>query len=359
MSTPPTNPTIRLESVALAVKFLVDPKVSSAPLAKRISFLESKGLTSAEIEAALKEASSSSMASFEPSLPPRPNQLQLELAQSSSSVSQSAISQQQKQPRDWRDLLLAVIGAAGFGVGAWHLATTYILPNLSWPVSQQHKEEQEKLNSSIAAISSALESATKQIQDQTEKLQSVLDASVLEQERSAEEVRLLREELESLKDSLPTLIEKKNASEGPSITDLQSEIKSLKNLLLNRKAFPPLPAVSPIPPPLAYQSTSSSSPPKVNGTLSQNGSNSFGDANADSSNSVDAFLGKFTAGKPAIPAWQLAAASSSSSSSNTTSVSPKKPTPSTLNNVSGYSIQGQSLSESGDGDDEGAESNDL
>jgi peroxin-14 len=54
---------MRSESVALAVRFLSDPKVQTAPLNKRIAFLESKGLTSEEIEEALKKTSSSSASS--------------------------------------------------------------------------------------------------------------------------------------------------------------------------------------------------------------------------------------------------------------------------------------------------------
>ncbi|CAJ0847533.1 3038_t:CDS:2 [Entrophospora sp. SA101] len=47
---------IRTELITPAVNFLKDPKVQSSPLQKRVAFLESKGLTSEEIEEALKQA---------------------------------------------------------------------------------------------------------------------------------------------------------------------------------------------------------------------------------------------------------------------------------------------------------------
>ncbi|KAI9353864.1 peroxisomal membrane anchor protein conserved region-domain-containing protein [Obelidium mucronatum] len=291
---PPSNSTIRPESIALAVKFLSDPKVQSAPLNKRIAFLESKGLTSDEINEAIKRAAAGS--DVAPDLPPRPVYPYPQQQQ-----------QQQGYQRDWRDYSLGLIGLLGFGYGVYHLAQTYIVPNISWPGSAQHKEEQERLETQISSISTALELATKTIQEQTQKLQIVLDTSVAEQERNAEDVRLMRDELESLKDLLPGMM-KPNPGE-PSIADLQSEIKSLKNLLLNRKAFPPIPTSSPIPPPLAYQSST-------------------------------------------IPAWQLATPSNSSSSTSYSAVaarsaSPEKRSPSpqprtTSPSVKGFTVQGQS-----------------
>ena len=54
---PLTKPT-RPDLIETAVKFLQDPQVKSAPLSKRLAFLESKGLTADEINLALLKASS-------------------------------------------------------------------------------------------------------------------------------------------------------------------------------------------------------------------------------------------------------------------------------------------------------------
>ena len=44
--------------IASAVSFLRDPSTAQSPLAQRIGFLESKGLTSQEIELAMQQAAS-------------------------------------------------------------------------------------------------------------------------------------------------------------------------------------------------------------------------------------------------------------------------------------------------------------
>jgi len=47
---------LRENLVSSATSFLKDPKVQKAPLAKRVAFLESKGLTQEEIKEALSRA---------------------------------------------------------------------------------------------------------------------------------------------------------------------------------------------------------------------------------------------------------------------------------------------------------------
>lgn len=47
---------MREDLLAQAISFLMDAKVKSSPLSKRITFLEGKGLTSEEVEEALKRA---------------------------------------------------------------------------------------------------------------------------------------------------------------------------------------------------------------------------------------------------------------------------------------------------------------
>ncbi|KAJ3240835.1 peroxisomal membrane protein pex14 [Chytriomyces hyalinus] len=287
-----SSETIRPESVALAVKFLADPQVAAAPLAKRVAFLESKGLTAAEIDVALRQTATTASrpADTPPPLPTTPPP-QMPAA----------------YKPDWRDYVIGTIGLVGFGYGAFHLIQNYLLPSLSWPNFGQQKESQDRMEAQLAAMANALEVATKTIQDQSNKLKDVLDQSVLEQERSGEEVRGIREELEALKAILPSL-SKSNPSD-PSLADLQSDVKSLKNLLLNRKSFPPIPTQS-TSMPLAYQSSSNGikTSPKRNGDSSED-ERKTDTAPAPILHDVDSFLGKFTAGKPAIPSWQLEPAS--------------------------------------------------
>ncbi|KAJ3342255.1 peroxisomal membrane protein pex14 [Entophlyctis luteolus] len=259
-------------------------------MAKRIAFLESKGLTQAEINEAIAKTSYSATTTATTSLSPAtgppppvpdyPSPVQYAYAQPQPPAAPQ---------RDWRDYTLGLIGAVGFAYGAFHIFQNYIVPNLSWPESPAQKEERQRLES----ISVALAEATKLIQDQNAKLQEVMDANALEQERNAEEVRQMRDDLDSLKKDLPALV-KSSHSESFSISEIQTEIKSLKNLLLNRNAFPPIPSTGKsIPPPLAYQSTSSNAADSLLKRLSDN-----------SSSDDD---GHGTKHASPIPSWQLPA----------------------------------------------------
>ena len=60
----------RHDLIRNAVLFLNDPKVQSSSLTSRITFLESKGLDEAEIQEALRQASSSPSSSSIPPVPP-------------------------------------------------------------------------------------------------------------------------------------------------------------------------------------------------------------------------------------------------------------------------------------------------
>lgn len=58
-ATPPEPPqllSLRSDLILTAVNFLKDPQVKTAPLSKRLAFLEGKGLTSEEIDLALIKA---------------------------------------------------------------------------------------------------------------------------------------------------------------------------------------------------------------------------------------------------------------------------------------------------------------
>ncbi|OMJ27524.1 Peroxisomal membrane protein PER10 [Smittium culicis] len=119
---------LREDVVSSAVRFLSDPKVQSASLAKQVSFLETKGLTSIEIENALKRAK----LDLPTSTSSTSGQLPLPLTTSSSSeltkAPQIAFSQYQNYPAppprpkyDWKDFFIAAVVAGGLGYGIYEL----------------------------------------------------------------------------------------------------------------------------------------------------------------------------------------------------------------------------------------------
>lgn len=126
------------DNVQLAVRFLKDPKVQQATLAKRISFLESKGLSSTEIEAAL--ALSRSDAPAPTSSAPAPTPVQGQAAPTtppplpayppshypSYNYGHMQQMQQQKHGLDWKDYALGTVGAVAVGYGVFSIAKVRI-----------------------------------------------------------------------------------------------------------------------------------------------------------------------------------------------------------------------------------------
>lgn len=76
------------------------------------------------------------------------------------------------------------------------------------------------------------------------------------------------------------MIEKHSATQSSALSDLQSELKSLKTLLLSRQNIP-------------SSSSSNTSPPS--------GTTAGGETNTNTNNAANALLGKGRS----IPAWQM------------------------------------------------------
>jgi len=127
---------LREDMVESAVKFLKDPKVISSPLGKKIAFLESKGLSSEEIQEAISRTSSNTTSSNStpsvkttnshsnhvatvspPPLPPAPYPYQMYPP----GVIVSPPLPHPPSPRqyDWRDYVLGVLAIGGGSYGAY------------------------------------------------------------------------------------------------------------------------------------------------------------------------------------------------------------------------------------------------
>lgn len=124
---------LREDLVSSAVTFLQDPSVASAPLEKRVEFLQSKNLTQEELDAALGRAGNAQpgqvtvQTNYTPQNqhvvqrppPPPPSQGQY------GDYNQYSGYWQQRPPpevprRDWRDyfIMATVMGGVGYGVYA-------------------------------------------------------------------------------------------------------------------------------------------------------------------------------------------------------------------------------------------------
>lgn len=115
---------MREELITSAISFLSDPKVQSAPLAKKVSFLESKGMTSEEIEEAMARVNGKSSGTAATTATP----VSVPQTGSGMMVQQQpgmAMAPPPLPPRpayDWRDIFIAAVLAGGVGYGVWTLA---------------------------------------------------------------------------------------------------------------------------------------------------------------------------------------------------------------------------------------------
>jgi len=106
-------------NVQSAVSFLRDPNVQDSPLAKKVAFLEAKGLNQTEIDTALRLAAASSSSSS-------PSYRQLRAPYPSSSA-YAYPGQQDRMRPDWRDwFIMAVVGG---GVGAVMVSLARVGPS--------------------------------------------------------------------------------------------------------------------------------------------------------------------------------------------------------------------------------------
>ncbi|KAJ3123563.1 peroxisomal membrane protein pex14 [Nowakowskiella sp. JEL0407] len=234
----------REELLSNAVKFLKDPKVQSSPLTKKISFLESKGLTASEIEEALTLSKTDSQpAEYPGSTAPQPpaNYINPNLRVIPPPENQTT----------WKDYVIAAVSVTSLTVGTYTLIKHYVLPHISWPTASALEEDTKKITSSLSVTTSALESVEKetvtlhklveeqslQVSDEIGKLVAVLEELKVQESLRDKELVQIKQEVDEIKEMIPKLIDKSKEHQNSILTDLQSELKSLKTLMLNRRTY--------------------------------------------------------------------------------------------------------------------------
>jgi peroxin-14 len=113
---------MREELITSAISFLSDPKVQSAPLAKKVSFLESKGMTSEEIEEAMARVNGKSSGGAVATTTTTTNMPQGMMVQQQPGMAMAPPPLPPRPSYDWRDIFIAAVLAGGVGYGVWTLA---------------------------------------------------------------------------------------------------------------------------------------------------------------------------------------------------------------------------------------------
>ncbi|CAG8499454.1 2708_t:CDS:2 [Acaulospora colombiana] len=286
---------VRQDLVKSAVNFLKDPQVQNSPLQKRVAFLESKGLTTNEIEEAIRQVKDGGNNELSAAV------VGLSQAPVQPVPTQVALAPPPPVPRlDWRDFFIGAVLIGGIGYAIVEVAKKYIGPLLRTPTADELERDKQFLSDQFTITSETLDIvkadtkvARKNIDEQSsriketlETLDSLLKDMKVQEGKRDNDLKNLKEDVDAIRNLIPKLIERSKESQAQSLTELQSELKSLKSLLTNRRS-----SVERSPINEALTSASSTIPTTTNVT----------------SPTVISPLpfSSVASGRPSIPAWQM------------------------------------------------------
>lgn len=306
---------VRQDMVASAVSFLSDPKVQSSSMSQRVSFLESKGLRPNEIDEAIRQAGQapaggpSGYASYAAG-PPAPY-----YAGGPPYGAYPGAAQAQQQGRDWRDWFIMAVVSGTIGYGVISLAKKYLMPHLQPPNANVLEADLDSLTAKYDEVASqlqALDAQTLAVKQGLDEQKAEVEQSIKEVEDCVKSVRenekrrdgeldRIKDDVEGIRKELTSLFEKSKQAQTNSLSELQSELKSLKSLLVSRGTVGgQTGGGAPVPP----------RPYGVGyGSVGSYGSPTIGTPTGDASPPHIP--------KPTIPAWQLAGAGSTHSGTAT------------------------------------------
>ncbi|KAF2107851.1 peroxisomal membrane anchor protein conserved region-domain-containing protein [Lophiotrema nucula] len=355
---------VREDLIQSAVSFLHDPSVASAPLEKRIAFLQSKNLTQEEIDASLARAAE------DPSYSPPP---------SSQATTASNYGYRQPPPpaqygsyppgywqqppppeppkRDWRDYFIMATVMGGVSYGLYFTAKRYILPLIQPPTPPQLEQDKasidesfkrafdllEQLNTDTTALKASEEARTTRLDTALGEVESVLASLKESSKRQGDDNRRIEDDVRGLRDLIPKALDAQKESTDTRLKELSTELKSLKTLVGNRMgagaARPPtttpnynhgMPQSStqtptlngtPAASTLAQQTPVATPSEQPNPVDAQSNTAAPPSSTPAVEKPASAPYGRLANGRAAIPAWQMAAAKKNEETKKDTSES--------------------------------------
>ncbi|KAI8365365.1 peroxisomal membrane anchor protein conserved region-domain-containing protein [Radiomyces spectabilis] len=317
---------MREDMIKSAVSFLSDPKVQSAALAKKVSFLESKGMTSEEIEEAMSRVSGKSTGAstaVTTTAAPGGTPGAVTTTVPGGMVVQTAPPPvPQRLSYDWRDVFIAAVLAGGVSYGVWTLAKKLFGPWFKVPTQKELEEDKEKLDAQFQAVEDSLKdikdqtnealttvsSQSKKVEESLESLEGVLKDLKEGDASRDKEFEKVKGDVDSLKELVPKMLDRNKEAQAAILNDLQNEIKSLKSLMLSRR--PTTPGSS------LLEQGSSSNPIQSPST-----------PGASTDGLSPRLAATLNAGnRPGIPAWQMAAASKANATASSEANKPAEST---------------------------------
>ncbi|KAI5788459.1 peroxisomal membrane anchor protein conserved region-domain-containing protein [Geopyxis carbonaria] len=238
---------MREELITSAITFLQDPTVAASPLEKRVAFLQSKNLTQEEINESLRRTGEGGVSTALATVS-RPS--------SSSNYSSPApyYAPQQQQPdlpgRDWRDWFIMATVTGGVGYGLFYLTKRYVYPLIAPPTPPQLEQDKTEIDEKFKEafdVLDTLKTDTAILKNAEEERKARVDAALEEVEsvvrdlkdagkRREDESKRVGDEVRSLRDLIPKALEGQKDQQKKALEDLQTELQSLKNLVITRTA---------------------------------------------------------------------------------------------------------------------------
>ncbi len=235
--------------VASAVSFLSDPKVQVLFHVQRVSFLESKGLRPVEIDEAIRQAGqsqaggSAGYASYAAG-PAAPY-----YGGAPYGAPYPGAAQAQQQGRDWRDWFIMAVVSGTIGYGVISLAKKYLMPHLQPPNANVLEADLDSLTANTTKLQASCKprcaDTRRKARIGTNRKPKWKRASrrwknaserTYARTRSAETENLIASAttVDGIRKELGSLFEKSKQAQTNSLSELQSELKSLKSLLVSR-----------------------------------------------------------------------------------------------------------------------------
>lgn len=242
---------------------------------------------------------------------------------------ESLANRMQRRDRDWRDWFIMATVTTAASYGLYHLARRYVAPLISPPTPPQLETDKahidaefskafsmlDTLSADTALLKTAEEERKTRVDAALQEVESVIQSLKDAGKRREDESKRVGDEVRGLRDLIPKALEGQKESQKKALEDLQTELKSLKQLVINRTgagrpSFMPNGGMGtpPLDPGAAAALQNGNGGGNTLGSgMGQTlgaGGNALGGLARKDGNSPLPFGG---VNRPAIPAWQMAA----------------------------------------------------
>lgn len=229
---------LRNDLIANAVAFLQEPAVSESSLAKKIEFLQSKGLNDTEIQEALRQAGAADTGRSPGPGPPPPVKDYAPTNYTASYPYNRPVAPE----RDWKDLLIMGAATAGLAYGVYQVAKRYIVPKIVPSSKAELAKEKEGVDQEFLRIEALLtkfehdqdefykkqEAKSKQIDETITQIDAVITQNNKKNLQNEETLKYLKLEVDNIKTTLMRSMESQKQTIGGELSSLETQLEELK-----------------------------------------------------------------------------------------------------------------------------------